>query len=79
MVTQFLKSQGADVRLYSGKSFNPKSRFTILNYQNSGTRVMVGVPCGDQHIIKHYGNEDFEVVDLATDFMSLLEIKARKV
>jgi len=77
-VTQLLKGQGADVRLYSGKSFNPKSRFTILNYQNSGTRVMVGAPCGDRHVIKHYGSEDVEVVDLAIDFVSLLELKARK-
>ena len=77
-VTLFLKAQGADVRLYSGKSFNPKSRFTILNYQNSGARVMIGAPCEDSHIIKHYGSDDFEVVDLAMDFVSLLELKARR-
>ena len=77
-VTRFLKTQGADVRIYSGKSFNPKSRFTILNYQNSGSRVMVGAPSGNRHIIKHYGSEDPEIVDLATDFVALLELKARK-
>lgn len=78
-ITQLLKAHGAEVRLYSGNSFNPRSRFTILNYQNSGTRVMVGAPCGDSHVIKHYGSEDFEVVDLAMDFVSFLELKARKL
>lgn len=31
---------------------------------------MVGAPCGDRHVIKHYGSEDVEVVDLAIDFVT---------
>ena len=79
-ITEALKLLGADVRIYGGqktKGFSPKSRFTLLDYRAGMTRVMVGVPTGNGHLIKHYGENDFEVVDLARDFISLLECTAK--
>lgn len=76
-ITKILKLNGANVQLYGSqnkKGFSPKSRFTILDQRAGKTRVMVGIPSSDgKHLIKHYGNEDFEVVDLANDFVSLLK------
>jgi hypothetical protein len=77
-ITSMLRSHGADIRCYLPASFNPRSRFTILDYQNSGAHVMIGAPSGTKHVIKHYGIDDFEVVDLANDFMSVLEARSRK-
>lgn len=79
-ITEKLKLKGAEVKAYGGqkkKGFSPKSRFTLLDYRAGRTRVMVGVPLDGKHLIKHYGNDDFEVVDLARDFISLLECTAR--
>ena len=76
-ITDKLKAAKAKIRQYTAKGFNPKSRFTILKYQNSGTRVMIGAPQDENHYIKHYGSDDFEVVDLANDFIALLETKSR--
>lgn len=79
-MTKTLQSQGANVRVYEAqkkKGYKPKSRFTILDYRTSGTRVMVGVPSNGKHLIKHYGVDDLEVVDLAMDFIALLECIAR--
>jgi hypothetical protein len=79
-LTNVLRSHGANVRIYRGqrrKGYNPKSRFTILDYRTLGTRVMVGVPSNGKHLIKHYGADDPEVVDLAKDFIELLEYTAK--
>lgn len=75
-LTKTLRYHGANVRVYGvlrRKGYNPKSRFTILDYRTSGTRVMVGIPSNSKHLIKHYGADDLEVVDLAKDFIELLE------
>lgn len=79
-LTKTLRSQGANVRVYGGqrrKGYNPKSRFTILDYRTSGTRVMVGVPSNGKHLIKHYCADDLEVVDLAKDFIELLSYTSK--
>lgn len=79
-ITTKLKHRGAEVRAYGGqkkKRFSPKSRFTLLDYRAGKTRVMVGVPSDGEHLIKHYGDSDSEVVDLAKDFISLLECTSR--
>lgn len=81
-ITNQLKIKGAKVHAYGGKKkkgFLPKSRFTVLDYRTGKTRVMVGVPAEGKHLIKHYGDSDSEVVDLARDFISLLECTARVV
>ncbi len=79
-LTNILRSQGADVLVYGEqkiKGYSPKSRFTILDYRTSGTRVMVGVPSNGKHLIKHYGSDDLEVVDMAKDFIELLKCTAK--
>ncbi|NOT21016.1 MAG: hypothetical protein HOP24_12235 [Sideroxydans sp.] len=79
-ITTKLRLKGADVRAYGGqkkKGFTPKSRFTVLDYRAGRTRVMVGIPSDGKHFIKHYGDDDVEVVDLAKDFISLLECTSR--
>lgn len=76
-----LKMAGANVFLYGGqkkKGFSPKSRFTILDRRAGKTRIMVGIPAGDKHLINHYGSDDSEVVDLAQDFICLLECVSSK-
>lgn len=81
-ITTRLKSCGADVRVYAAqkrKGFSPKSRFTVLDYRSGKTRVMIGAPSNGRHLIKHYGEEDFEVVDLARDFIALLECTAKEI
>lgn len=81
-ITTLLKSHGAGVRAYGGqkkKGFSPKSRFTVLDYRAGRTQVMVGISSNGKHLIKHYGEDDCEVVDLARDFISLLECTAKVV
>lgn len=81
-LTNKLSTAGATVRLYSGqrkKGFSPKSRFTILDATTGGMRVIVGSPSDGKHYIRKYDKPDFEVVDLAGDFVSLLNCTARKL
>jgi hypothetical protein len=81
-ITKLLMSKGAEVCVYGGKKkggFSPKSRFTMLDYRAGKTRVMIGVPIDEKHVIKHYGDDNFEVVDLANDFIKLLECTAKVV
>lgn len=80
-LTRKLFTAGANLRFYEGqkkKGFSPKSRFTILDATTGGTRIIVGSPSDGKHYIKKYNKRDFEVVDLATDFISLLDCTARK-
>lgn len=75
-----LKGAGAIVKFYGGqrrRGFNPRSRFTVLDVRTSGTSIMIGSPSNGEHVIKHYGQDDHEVLELAKDFISLLECTAR--
>lgn len=81
-IAKLLVSKGAEVRVYGGqkkRGFSPKSRFTMLDYRAGKTRVMIGVPVDGKHLIKHYKDDDFEVVDLANNFIKLLECTAKVV
>lgn len=79
-LTKRLRIAGAKLHYYGGqkkKGFSPKSRFTILDATTGGTRIIVGSPSDGKHYIRKYDKSDFEVVDLASDFISLLDCTAR--
>lgn len=78
-ITSALKALGAEIRTYNKPAFKPASRFTILDYRAGKARIMVGISDGDKHLIKNYAMEDKEVVDLAKDFISLLNTTAKKL
>lgn len=78
-ITKVLKGEGADIRLYHRNGFSPTSRFTILDHRSGKPQVMIGIPEGKKHLIKHYASEDQEVVDLAKDFVALLNSTAKAI
>lgn len=75
-----LKSAGAIINVYSkptNNGFCPKSRFTILDYGNTGQRVMIGAARDGSHLINHYQSNNFDIVQLASDFIELLKNTSR--
>lgn len=81
-IVNTLINSGARVYEYSdesNKGFAPKSRFTILDYGGVGERVMIGAPRDRHHSIRHHNSDNFEVINLASDFIELLKTTSKKL
>lgn len=76
-ISRYFASFGAEVKKYSftkSKEFNPKIRFTILNYGLSGKQALIGFKDEQgKHIIRSINfKEHPEILDLIDDYISFL-------
>lgn len=76
-ISRYFASSGAKVKKYSftkSKEFNPKIRFTILNYGLSGKQALIGFKDEQgKHIIRSINfKEHPEILDLIDDYISFL-------
>ena len=65
-----LKTHGAEVVAY-GQLDTPSLTFTIVNYGRSGSRVAVGRPSKNKHVIQEFSAEEHIAFDLAYDLVRL--------
>lgn len=75
-----LKSENAKIFIYNKNlrsNFKPKSRFTIIDFEGSGERIMLGVVQDGEHIINHYNSQNSDVVHLASDFIQMIKLSSR--
>ena len=49
-----LRLVGADIFTYGDLDINPRSRFTVMHWQQDGARVAVGRPVKGRHVIHEY-------------------------
>lgn len=79
-IAQKLATAGADVRTYEEFSgYKPKARFTILDYEKTGSRVLIGYPSNGMHLIDEFNDSDRAIVDLVETFVQLAEHASKRV
>jgi hypothetical protein len=66
-----LAAGGAAVHNYGGFGFEPKARFTIVDYGKAGARLAIGFAEDGEHVIYEYGAGDHAVMALAGDLVAL--------
>lgn len=81
-ISRHFVSSGAKVKKYSSaklKGFNPKIRFTILNYGLSGNQALIGFKDEQgKHIIRSINFKKHpEILDLIDDYISFLSAFTR--
>jgi hypothetical protein len=74
-----LVAEGAEVLDYSSLNFEPKSRFTIIDYGKAGARIAIGIVEEGRHVIREYDARDAAILALATDLISMARGSAEKV
>ena len=70
-LTESLRRDGAEVVAY-GALDSPSSSFTIVNYDRNGSRVAVGRPEGNLHIIQEFSVSDAPTFQMAYDLVRLV-------
>lgn len=79
-VAQKLADAGADVKTYEEFSgYKPKARFTILDYEKTGSRVLIGYPSNGYHVIKEFNDSDRAIVDLIETFVQFAEHASKQI
>lgn len=79
-IAQNLADAGAEVRTYQKFSgYKPKSRFTVLDYEKTGSRVLIGYPSNGEHLIDEFNDSDKAIVDLVETFVQLAEHASQPV
>lgn len=69
-----------EVRTYQKFSgYKPKSRFTVLDYEKTGSRVLIGYPSNGEHLIDEFNDSDKAIVDLVETFVQLAEHASQPV
>jgi hypothetical protein len=68
-LTKELKLSGAEVSTYNALEGEPASRFTIVHYGQEGSRVAVGRPMGNYHVIEEFSAEEHPAFHLARDLV----------
>ena len=66
-----LRDDGAEIIAY-GSLDSPSSSFTIVNYDRNGSRVAVGRPEGNLHIIQEFSVSDAPTFQIANDLVRLV-------
>ena len=66
-----LQEHGAQIVEY-GQFITPASTFTIINYGRAGSRVAVGAPRGNKHIIQEYSTDEHPAFHMAQDLVGLV-------
>ena len=69
-----LRLEGAEVIAY-GVVNTPSSSFTIVNYERDGSRVAVGRPDGNLHIIQEFSVSDSPILQLTNELVRLVRQK----
>jgi len=70
-LTNDLWNRGAEVVAY-GRLDSPSSRFTIIDYNRSGSRVAVGRRRGSLHVIEEFSADDHPAFHMALDLVRLV-------
>jgi hypothetical protein len=65
------RHRGAEVVAY-GRLDSPSSRFTIIDYNRSGSRVAVGRRRGSLHVIEEFSADDHPAFHMALDLVRLV-------
>lgn len=79
-IAQKLANTGAEVRTYQKFSgYKPKSRFTVLDYEKTGSRVLIGYPSNGEHLIDEFNDSDKAIVDLVETFVQLAQHASERV
>lgn len=79
-IAQNLANAGAEVRTYQKFSgYKPKSRFTVLDYEKTGSRVLIGYSSNGEHLIDEFNDSDKAIVDLVETFVQLAEHASQPV
>ena len=66
--SDYLKQHGAEVVAY-GTLDAPATSFTITNYERAGSRVAVGRPSGNLHIIQEFSADEHPAFHMAQDLV----------
>ena len=69
--SEALREQGAEVIAY-GTLDAPATSFTITNYERAGSRVAVGRPSGNLHIIQEFSQGEHPAFHMAEDLVRLV-------
>lgn len=70
-VADELEVHGAEVYCYSHLGFEPRVRFTVIDYGRADARVAIGfVESGGKFVIREYSAADQAVVALANDLIA---------
>ncbi|MGZ0018114.1 hypothetical protein [Nitrosomonas sp. wSCUT-2] len=79
-IAQKLANEGAEVRTYQKFSgYKPKSRFTVLDYEKTGSRVLIGYSSNGEHLIDEFNDSNKAIVDLVETFVQLAEHASQPV
>lgn len=79
-IAQKLANAGAEVSTYQKSSvYKPKSRFTVLDYEKTGSRVLIGYSSNGEHLIDEFNDSDKAIVDLVETFVQLAEHTSKRV
>lgn len=77
-ISKDLSSNGATVKVYKKyirKGFEPKSRFTILNYKGTGKTTLIGASDDEKHTIYTLKSKDnTELHTLVEEYVKLLDL-----
>lgn len=72
-----LQKLGANVHQYH-KTFEPKARFTIVDYGRDGARLAIGLVEDKKHTIREYDARHPNVMALANDLVTLAQLHKPK-
>lgn len=79
-IAQKLANAGAEVSTYQKfPNYRPKSRFTVLDYEKTGSRVLIGYSSNGEHLIEEFNDSDKALVDLVETFVQLAEQASDRV
>jgi hypothetical protein len=74
-----LSTAGAEVMKYGDLGWQPRTRFTIINYDRHDERVAVGLPLDKGRRILEFSQGQHPFLDLARDFIPILKAASKKV
>lgn len=82
-ISRELSNNGAIIKVYNKytkQGFEPKSRFTILNYKGAGKTTLIGVSDDEYHTIYTLkSKENTELHTLVEEYVKLLDLTCTKI
>lgn len=70
--TDTLKSAGAEIRIYGPLQHVPRSRFTIIDFEQAGARVAIGQKRNNKHVIQEFQEGSHPCFSVAEDLVKVL-------
>lgn len=71
-LTNELKAAGATIVPYGHLGHVPKSRFTIVGFEQRGARVAIGAPIKDKHVVEEFQAGAHALFDVTEDLVKFL-------